>query len=43
MKTEKINKLKRELSHEYALIKLTGLLGTGNHGIAFALPDDKVL
>ncbi len=39
----KIDKFKQEFSLKYPNIKLTGLLGTGNNGNAFALPDEKVL
>ena len=43
MKKEKIDKLKQELSLKYPHIKFIGLLGTGNHGVAFALPEGKAL
>lgn len=43
MKQGKIDKLKQEFSLKYPYIKLTGLLGTGNHGIAFAIPEERVM
>jgi len=43
MKKEKIDKLKQEFSIKYPHIKFMGLLGTGNHGVAFALSEEKVL
>lgn len=43
MKKEKIDKLKQEFTLKNPHINIIGLLGTGNHGIAFALPEEKVL
>lgn len=43
MKKEKIDKLKQEFTLKHPHVNLIGLLGTGNHGIAFALPEEKVL
>lgn len=43
MRKEKIDKLKQEFSLENPYFNIIGLLGTGNHGIAFALPEEKVL
>ena len=43
MRKEKIDKLKQEFSLKNPYFNIIGLLGTGNHGIAFALPEEKVL
>lgn len=43
MKKGNIDKLKQEFSLKNPYFNIIGLLGTGNHGTAFALPEEKVL